>query len=149
MNGGIKSFSVPRNPFPTVDVIIEVGGGIVLIERKNPPAGWALPGGFVEYGESAETAAIREAKEETGLDVKLIELLGVYSKPDRDPRFHTMSVVYIAEASGNPSGGDDALMAKVFSADNLPDKIAFDHRQIIDDYIKFKRTGKRSLPGLK
>ena len=118
-------------------MVIEVpGGGIVLIERKNPPPGWALPGGFVEYGEAVETAAVREAKEETGLDVALTHLLGVYSRPDRDPRFHTLSTVFIGRAAGEPAGADDALRAAVFPLDELPG-LAFDHPDIINDYKEF------------
>ena len=125
-----------RNPFPTADIIIEIdGAGIVLIKRKNPPHGWAIPGGFVDYGESVEAAAVREAKEETSLDVELTRLLGVYSDPDRDPRFHTVSTVFVARASGTPIGQDDAAEARVFTRDNLPDDIAFDHRSILDDYF--------------
>ncbi len=124
-----------RNPFPTVDIIIRVQGGIVLIDRKNPPYGWSLPGGFVDYGESLETAAVREAKEETSLDVRLISQLGAYSDPDRDPRHHTLSVVFIAEADGMPVAADDALSAKVFTSENLPDNMAFDHRKICTDYF--------------
>ncbi|MEE8547203.1 MAG: NUDIX hydrolase [bacterium] len=125
-----------RNPFPTADIIIEIdGAGIVLIKRKNPPHGWAIPGGFVDYGESVEAAAVREAKEETSLDVELTRLLGVYSDPDRDPRFHTVSTVFVARASGTPIGQDDAAEARVFTRDNLPDDLAFDHRSILDDYF--------------
>jgi len=133
-----------RNPFPTVDIIIRVQGGIVLIDRKNPPYGWALPGGFVDYGESLETAAVREAKEETSLDVRLISQLGAYSDPDRDPRHHTLSVVFIAEADGMPMAADDALSAKVFTSENLPDNMAFDHRKICTDY--FSRPEKTEEP---
>src|SRR6187399_3003309 len=100
-----------RNPLLTVDIIIEIDGKIVLIERKNPPHGWALPGGFIDYGESAEDAAVREAKEETRLDVELIEQFHVYSDPARDPRQHTISTVFIARAEGKPEGGDDAKRA--------------------------------------
>lgn len=126
-----------RNPFPTVDVIIELDGrGIVLIERKNPPPGWALPGGFVNYGEAAEFTAVREAKEETGLTVNLTGLLGVYSDPERDPRFHTLTVVFTAVASGQPRAGDDAAGVRVFPVDRLPEVMAFDHRKILDDYLK-------------
>ena len=97
-----------RNPFPTVDIIIRINDGIVLIKRKNPPYGWALPGGFVDYGESLETAAAREAKEETTLDIRLISQLGAYSDPKRDPRHHTISVVFIAEADGIPKAADSS-----------------------------------------
>lgn len=124
-----------RNPFPTVDIIIEVEGGIVLIERKNPPHGWAIPGGFVDYGETVEAAAVREAKEETGLDVRLTGLLGVYSDPSRDPRHHTISTVFVASATGRPVADDDAADAGVFTENTLPDDIAFDHREILADYF--------------
>ena len=136
--------ATPRNPFPTVDIIIELdSGGIVLIRRKNPPPGWALPGGFIDYGESAEAAAVREAKEETSLDVQLIELLHVYSDPARDPRQHTLSVVFIATAKGRPTGTDDAAEAEVFHENTLPSPLAFDHAKILQDYFAYKKTGKR------
>ena len=129
---------VYANPVPTVDIIIEVKGrGIVLIERKNPPYGWAIPGGFVDYGESVETAAVREAREETGLDVMLKGVLGVYSNPQRDSRVHTISTVFVAEAQGNPNAGDDAANARCFSSDNLPNELAFDHGLILAHYIKY------------
>ena len=124
-----------KNPFPTVDIIIEVEGGIVLIERKNPPHGWAIPGGFVDYGETVEAAAVREAREETGLVVKLTGLLGVYSDPSRDPRSHTISTVFVASATGRPVADDDAANAGVFTEDTLPGDIAFDHREILRDYF--------------
>ncbi len=124
-----------QNPTPTVDIIINIKGGIVLIDRKNPPEGWALPGGFVDYGESLEQAAIREALEETSLDVKLIKQFHTYSNPDRDPRQHTITTVFIATATGEPRGGDDATQAKIYTRDNLP-TLAFDHAQILDDYWK-------------
>lgn len=134
----------PRNPIPTVDIIIELeSGGIVLIRRKNPPPGWALPGGFVDYGESLETAAVREALEETTLHVQLVELFHVYSDPQRDPRQHTMSTVFIATASGMPRGEDDAAEAAVFSEHDVPEQLAFDHAQILQDYFRYKRTGER------
>lgn len=134
----------PRNPAPTVDIIIELdSGGIVLIRRKNPPPGWALPGGFIEYGESAEEAAIREALEETSLQVQLIELLHVYSDPKRDPRKHTMATVFIARAQGTPVGADDAAEAQVFFESQLPSPLAFDHAQILHDYFYYKQTGQR------
>lgn len=134
-----------RNPFPTADVIIELGEDIVLVRRKNPPEGWAIPGGFVEAGESAETAAVREAFEETGLSVSLALLLGVYSDPSRDPRFHTISAVYVGRAEGMPSGGDDAAEARLFGEGNLPSPIAFDHAKILSDYFTWKKTGRRPL----
>ncbi len=127
----------PRNPYPTVDIIIEVGDKIVLVERKNPPYGWALPGGFVEYGESYEEAAVREAKEETGLDVELLCQMHLYSSPERDPRFHTATLVFIAKAQGSPQGGDDAKRAELFSLHDLP-PLAFDHGKILSHYLKFK-----------
>jgi ADP-ribose pyrophosphatase YjhB (NUDIX family) len=124
-----------RNPFPTVDIIIEMDGGIVLIRRKNPPYGWALPGGFVDYGESLETAAIREAKEETSLSVELISQFGAYSDPNRDPRQHNISVVFKAKATGQPKAADDAKKIGVFDRDSLPDDLAFDHGKILQDYF--------------
>lgn len=125
-----------KNPIPTVDIIIEIKGGIVLIKRKNPPCGWALPGGFVDYGESLEDAAIRESKEETSLDIKLIRQFHTYSDPNRDERFHTFSTVYIAKAEGEPEAADDAKEIGVFTKDNLPSPIAFDHANILKDYFK-------------
>ena len=127
--------SVYKNPTPTVDIIIEIEGGIVLIKRKNPPLGWALPGGFVDYGESFEDAAVREAKEETGLDVTLLRQFHTYSNPDRDQRQHTASTVFIAEAVGIPKGADDAEQARIFTRDNLPE-LAFDHALILRDYFE-------------
>jgi 8-oxo-dGTP diphosphatase len=131
----------PRNPVPTVDAIIEVAGGIVLIKRRFPPPGWALPGGFVEYGETVEAAAVREAEEETRLKVTLTDLFGVYSDPRRDPRGHTIAVVFIATAIGTPVGGDDAAEARVFTPASLPTPVAFDHSLILEDYFAYKRTG--------
>jgi ADP-ribose pyrophosphatase YjhB (NUDIX family) len=127
--------ATPRNPVPTVDIIIEVKGGIVLIERKNEPRGWALPGGFADYGESFEQAAIREAKEETSLDIRLVEQLHTYSEPGRDPRMHTATTVFIAQATGTPVAGDDAGRVKVFPKDRIP-LLVFDHNAIIADYLK-------------
>lgn len=131
-----------KNPAPTVDIIIEIksasGKGIVLISRKNPPYGWAIPGGFVDYGESLEDAAIREAKEETSLDVKLIRQFHTYSDPSRDPRGHTISTVFIAVAEGKPIGCDDAAEAQIFPVSAIPDTMAFDHKKIIIDYINKK-----------
>ncbi|HET6514996.1 MAG TPA: NUDIX hydrolase [Thermodesulfovibrionales bacterium] len=124
-----------RNPLPTVDIIIECAGGIVLIKRVNPPEGWALPGGFVDYGESLEAAAAREAKEETGLDVTLVRQFHTYSDPARDPRHHTITTVYLATANGKPQAGDDAGEAFVFTRGNLPEPIVFDHGKILDDYF--------------
>ncbi len=125
-----------RNPIPTVDIIIEHEDGVVLIRRKNPPDGWAIPGGFVDYGESLEEAATREAKEETNLEVKLIRQFHTYSDPSRDPRHHTISTVYIAKGKGTLEAKDDALEIGIFSRSNLPDPMAFDHRKILEDYFK-------------
>lgn len=135
-----------RNPRLTVDAIIEMPAGIVLIQRRFPPPGWALPGGFVEYGETVEAAAVREALEETGLHVTLTEMLGVYSNPARDPRHHTVAVVFIGTASGTPVAGDDAGDALVCAPDALPQPIAFDHQRIIDEYVEFRRSGRRPFP---
>ncbi len=130
--------SSPKKPVVTVDAIIETAGGIVLIKRKNPPAGWAIPGGFVDYGETLEEAVCREMEEETGLNVNLSRQFHTYSDPQRDPRHHTISTIFIATASGKPNAGDDAKEARVFTKDNLPEDIAFDHRQILEDYFTKK-----------
>jgi len=131
-----NEIEVYQNPIPTVDIIIETAPNrIVLIKRKNPPYGWAIPGGFVDYGESLEEAAVREAKEETNLDVKLIKQFHTYSDPKRDPRHHSISTVYIAKAKGVPKAKDDALEIGIFDESNLPDEIAFDHRLILKDYF--------------
>jgi 8-oxo-dGTP diphosphatase len=135
----------PAPPIPTVDVIIESWDRIVLIRRKHPPPGWAIPGGFIDAGEKAQDAAVREALEETGLRVTLTGLLGVYSDPSRDPRRHTISTVYIGKAEGTPSGGDDAAEARLFSERDLPSPLAFDHARILADYFRFKKTGERPL----
>ena len=124
-----------RNPFPTVDVIIRIGERIVLIERRGEPKGWALPGGFVDYGESLEAAALREAREETGLELRNLRQFGAYSDPARDPRRHNISVVFTAEADGEPVAGDDAAGAALFPLDALPSPLCFDHGQIIEDYM--------------
>ena len=165
-----------RNPFPTVDIIIETGSrysdgneessdilgdsvsemdslnrkitssletvkhknkcGIVLIKRKNPPFGWALPGGFVDYGECLESAAKREAEEETSMKVELLYQLGTYSDPSRDPRHHTISVVFVGRATGTPKAADDAVEVGIFDRLSLPDHLAFDHGEILRDYFK-------------
>ena len=136
-----------RNPLLTVDIIIELAdGSIVLIERKNPPHGWALPGGFVDYGEGIERAAVREAKEETSLEVTLTEQFYTYSDPARDSRHHTVSTVFIATAQGVPRGADDAKVANTVRQDNLPAPLVFDHAQILRDYFAFKKTGQRPKP---
>ena len=136
----------PETPQLTVDAIIEINGGIVLIERKYPPLGWAIPGGFVDPGESLLQAVKREALEETNLDIEVLDLFHVYSKPWRDPRGDTVSAVYWCRAKGNPVGGDDAAKAVVFSKDNLPEDIAFDHAEILKQFFNWRVTGIR--PGL-
>lgn len=135
-----------KNPTPTVDILIELDGNpgtLVFIERKNEPTGFALPGGFVDEGEYVADAAVREAKEETGLDVELVELFHVYSDPTRDPRKHTVSTVFIGRARGTPTGGDDAARCLVCPPDELPAPLVFDHGVIVSDYQAYKRTGKR------
>ena len=127
-----------RNPTPTVDIIIETPGGIVLIKRKNPPLGWALPGGFVDEGETVEAAAKREAKEETGLTVRDLEQFHVYSDPKRDPRQHTISIVFTARSLKKPKAGDDAAWVEVFPYHKMPCELAFDHATILGDYFKAK-----------
>lgn len=136
-----------RNPFPTVDIIIETESGIILIERKNKPFGWALPGGFVDYGESLESAAVREAREETSLEISNLRLLGCYSDPARDARFHTISVVYIASASGIPRAADDAVNLGTFCRNSLPNVLCFDHARIIDDYYAATQAQQISVSG--
>ena len=137
----------PRGPLPTVDVIAEMpDGGIVLVRRKHPPPGWALPGGFVEAGESAAAAARRELREETGLDVELLELFHVYSDPARDPRGPTLGVVFIGRARGIPTGADDAAEAQVFPLNALPAPLAFDHALILADYRRYRAEGRRPPP---
>lgn len=131
-----------RNPAPTVDIIIELidrrDRPIILIERQNEPFGWAIPGGFVDYGESVETAACREAQEEVSLEVELIEQFGVYSAPNRDPRKHTLSVVFLATATGEPKADDDAKNLGIFSLWDLPQPLCFDHHQILQDYWRYR-----------
>jgi len=125
-----------RNPLPTVDIIIRKNQQVVLIERANEPLGWALPGGFVDYGESLEAAAIREAKEETGLSLINLRQFHAYSEPHRDPRQHTISIVFTAEGHGILKAGDDARTARYFSLDALPEPLCFDHGVILQDYLK-------------
>jgi len=130
-----------RNPVPTVDIIIEIDSGVILIERRNEPFGWAIPGGFVDYGEALEDAAVREAREETSLNVGNLRLVGCYSAPDRDPRHHTISTVYAATGFGTPHAGDDAASLMVFPLDSLPENLCFDHRKILSDYRRLKNAG--------
>jgi 8-oxo-dGTP diphosphatase len=126
---------VQRNPYLAVDIIIDLPDrGIVLIERRNPPYGWALPGGFVDYGESLEAAALREAREETGLEVANMRQFGAYSDPERDPRGHTVSVVFTGEGRGDPAAADDAKALRIYTVDDLPRNLAFDHARILSDY---------------
>jgi len=131
-----KDIEVPKPPFLTVDIIIELEKGIVLIKRKYPPIAWALPGGYVDYGESLEDAAIREAKEETSLDVVLKRQLHTYSDPRRDLRSHNVTTVYIAIAEGKPKADDDAKEVGVFTKETLPEDLAFDHAQVLQDYFQ-------------
>jgi len=135
----------PVTPLLAADIIIELtdfpGRPIVLIERANPPYGWAIPGGFVDVGEIIELAAVREAKEEVTLDVRLTALLGIYSDPIRDSRGHTVTAVYVAEASGVPVAADDAKNCQMFCLNELPSLLAFDHAQVIADYKKYRETG--------
>ncbi len=136
-----------RNPVPTVDAVILVPDDrVVLVHRKHPPLGWAIPGGFVDEGEPLEAAATREAAEETGLAVTLLEQFHSYSDPARDPRRHTISTVFLASASGEPRGGDDAAEARSFAWDALPSPIVFDHREILADVRRYLLTGARRRP---
>ena len=142
----------PKTPALTTDIIIELKDRpdvpIVLIRRKNPPHGWALPGGFVDVGESLEHAAVREAEEETALRVTLKILLCCYSDPCRDPRGHIASVVYVAEAEGEPRAQDDAAGVAMFSPEALPSPLAFDHARILRDYLMWRQQGKSPSPGI-
>jgi len=136
----------PVTPLLAADALVELinqaGRPIVLIERKNPPYGWAIPGGFVDVGETVEAAAIREAREETTLEVELKGLLGIYSNPKRDHRGHTVTVIYVAESSGTPIAADDAKNVGVFMLDNLPEPLAFDHAMVLEDYRRYRENGK-------
>ena len=140
-----------RNPVPTVDIIIELvdrpDRPIILIERQNPPSGWAIPGGFIDYGEPAEVAARREAQEETGLAVELVEQFFVYSDPNRDPRQHTMSVVFLATAKGEPQAGDDAKNIGIFESWRIPGNLCFDHDRVMRDYWQYRHYGIRPRLG--
>ncbi|MBF0175332.1 MAG: NUDIX hydrolase [Magnetococcales bacterium] len=135
----------PETPFLTVDVIVELTDRperpIVLIQRRNPPYGWAIPGGFVERGERLEQAALREIQEEISLRVRLRCLLGVYSDPARDPRMHTCTPVYVGEGEGIPQAADDAKGLGIFALPDWPAELAFDHAQILTDYRRFRETG--------
>lgn len=136
-----------RSPRLTVDILIEHrAGGVVLIRRRHPPPGWAMPGGFVDYGEMVADAARREAAEETSLAVTLCELFWVYSDPRRDARGHTVSIVYIASADGAPRAADDAADVGIFTEENVPAPLAFDHGQVLGDYFTYRRTGRRPVP---
>ena len=135
----------PITPPVAADIIIELvdrpGRPIVLIERRNPPYGQAIPGGFVDVGETVERAARREAREETGLDVDLVALLGCYSDPARDPRGHSISLVYVAQACGVPRADDDAAAVVVVGVESIPAQLAFDHGAILQDYLRFRARG--------
>ncbi|HLP88254.1 MAG TPA: NUDIX hydrolase [Nostocaceae cyanobacterium] len=131
-----------KNPAPTVDIIIELidrpHRPIILIERHNPPLGWAIPGGFIDYGEPVEIAAKREAEEEIGLKIELIEQFLVYSDPNRDPRQHTISIVFLASATGQPIAGDDAKGVGIFEPWSIPKNLCFDHDKILHDYLQYR-----------
>jgi ADP-ribose pyrophosphatase YjhB (NUDIX family) len=139
-----------------VDVVIELTGrgapgldrpgSVVLVWRANPPVGWALPGGFVDYGETVERAAVREAAEETGLAVELVALLGVYSDPKRDDRQHNLSAVFVARAQGQPQAGDDAARVGVFALDELPEPLCFDHALILQHYRQWRAGLRPAAP---
>lgn len=131
-----------KNPVPTVDIIIEQDDGIILIERMNPPHGWALPGGFVDYGESLESAACREALEETGLEVDLLAQFHTYSDPERDSRQHNISTVFVGRATGEVQAGSDAKKAGRFTENNLPEPLVFDHALILKDYFNWLKNGR-------
>ena len=135
----------PVTPLLAADALIELdhlpGRPIVLIERLNEPHGWAIPGGFVDVGECVEHAAVREAREETSLDVELVTMLGLYSDPKRDPRGHTVTAIYVACSSGNPVAAADAKSVAIFNLDDLPSPLAFDHRQVLEDYRQYRETG--------
>ena len=136
----------PQCPPIAADIITEIGDKIVLIERKNFPLGWAIPGGFVDFGETVEQAAMREAREEISLDVEIRALLGVYSRPDRDPRGQTITIVYVARASGEPRAADDAKTVALFDPRKPPSPLAFDHAEILADYLRFLETGELPAP---
>ncbi len=140
----------PLTPLLAADIVIELvdreARPVVLIERKNPPYGWALPGGFVDRGESVEAAAVREALEETGLEVQLRQLLGCYSDPGRDPRGHTASIVYVGEARGEPVAQDDAAAVRLFVPPDFPQVLAFDHAKILSDYVAYRLRGEIPAP---
>jgi 8-oxo-dGTP diphosphatase len=139
---------MPRPVCPPVaaDVIVEVDDRIALIDRKYPPFGWALPGGFVEIGETVEQAAVREALEETSLEVELRALLGVYSRPDRDPRGQVVTAIYIGRSRGTPQARDDAKGIGLFAPDQPPAPLTFDHQEVLCDYLRFLKTGEFPAP---
>ncbi len=139
----------PNCPPIAADIITEIGDKVVLIERRNFPLGWAIPGGFVDFGETVEQAAVREAREEISLEVELRALLGVYSRPDRDPRGQTITVVYVARASGTPLGADDASNATLYDPRKPPAPLAFDHAEILADYVRWLDTGEFPAPWMK
>ncbi|MCS6984327.1 MAG: NUDIX hydrolase [Leptospiraceae bacterium] len=136
-------------PRIAVDIIVEQNGKILLVKRKFPPYGWALPGGFVEWGECVEQAALRELQEETGLEGRLLDILYVYSHPKRDSRAHVISVVFVAQACGRVMAQDDAGRADFFPFDRLPSPLCFDHEEIIQDYVRLRCKKERVDPQVK
>lgn len=130
-------------PFVTVDCIAETGKGVIIVGRSNPPFGWALPGGFLDYGESLEEAVRRELKEEAGVELENVRQFHTYSRPERDPRFHTVTVVFVAKAKGTPHAGDDAASLDILTWEDIDRKeLCFDHSQVLQDYLIYKETGK-------
>jgi len=136
-----------KQPKLTVDMLVEDGNGrVLLIRRRNPPHGWALPGGFVDYGETLEKAAVREIREETGIEATITAQFHTYSDPARDPRHHTVTTVFLGQGRGEPQAGDDAVEARYFFLDELPAPLAFDHEAVLGDFRDYRRQNPRGEP---